>query len=57
MAEKGKHEQGKDHVGPAYPARYAKLGRIDFRKPSRRLILSLGLAALVVLVVIALVAS
>lgn len=57
MARDDKDRDEEDHIGPAYPARYVKPGRIDFRSPSRRLILGLGLAALCILVVLALLAS
>lgn len=52
-----REDHDEKHVGPAYPARYAKLGRVRFDTPARRAILVVGLAVVVVLILLALLAA
>ncbi|MDZ5699042.1 hypothetical protein [Chelativorans sp. M5D2P16] len=52
-----RREDGGSGPGPAYPARYVRLGRVNLARPSRRAILSAGALLLLALLLLAILAS
>ncbi|MFC6487900.1 hypothetical protein [Nitratireductor sp. GCM10026969] len=55
--EKRRREDGGNGPGPAYPARYVRLGRVNLARPGRRAILGTGALLLLALLLLAILAS